>query len=342
MKNRNALWMVILLLISFLIGMWMENGSDSIYTTYLEPIMSFEIPIILVILVSVVLYQFYSSKINFYEQENTEFKQQVKDGSRALWKYFKDIGEIKVKEIILDVMESSLKKNEHILAIQIYEYSIRHLKEHTILYVTHKYSHVAEETDINALLQTYYKIPKELYDSYCDVKTLLKSQFFMEDDIIRVSQWCEEHLSVIQNKGIDDLKEEDSIRYALIEIILDIVSLVLEDDFTHEFPQDKIRRLNSLKRTGILKSVLVDDFYTFEYKGVSNKNGRKYLTKVIHDEQILNGVPHVILITMNADYLPTEPLEHDEFLFHIGEEFNETLQKELEIRYNEFKDTMNS
>lgn len=334
MKFNNISWFLIIIS-SFLIGIWLENGSNTFYEKYIAPIINFQLPLIIFIIIMSVFYRYYNDKILNFEHSIKEYEIQVKDGSRALWKYFKDIGEIKTKQIVEGVMGSFLKVNRHVLAIQIYEYSIRHLKDNTSLYVQHKYSKVSEETDINALLQTYYRIPKQLYDDYISALEILEASVLMQDGIEKVSNWCKEQIELITNASIDELTETDAIRYSLVEIILDIVSFKLDDNFSHDLSTEKLIRLNGLKRTGILKGITVKDFYTFEYTGKSNKNGRKYITKIIEDEEIFNGLPHIILITLNPDYLPEESEDHDKELRELGEGFYQLLKKELKIRYNE-------
>ena len=234
MSSSKSFWFLLIIFTSFLIGIWLENDSSIFYDNYVAPIINFKIPLIFTIVSAAAVYKYYDNKITNYESSIYNYEQQIKDGSRALWKYFKDIGEIKTKEIINDVMKRTLKGNENILAIQIYEYSFRHLRDNTSLYVEHKYSSVSAETDINALLQTHYRVPKDLYDDYTEALEILNGPVLMEEGIDSVTDWCKVQLETITDGSLEDLTEIDSIRYSLIEIILDILSFKLNDNFSHD------------------------------------------------------------------------------------------------------------
>jgi hypothetical protein len=330
----------IVIVVSFLIGIWLENGSSNFYKTYISPIINFKLPLILFLIIFAASYQYYRSRKEETDRLIENYETQVKDGSRALWKYFKDIGEMKIKEIVCDVMKEFIIKHEHVLAVQIYDYSIKHLKENTLFTVNHKYSYVSKDTDINALLQTYYRIPKDLYDDYIHAQIILEQTVLMQDGIDYVSSWCEKHLTHLENKEIKNLNEEDAITYALVEVLLDILSYKLNTNFSHSLDEEKLVKLNRLKRTGILKGIEMNQFYTFEYHGNSEKNGRKYMTKVINEQELLNGLPHIILITLNPDYLSQDEVKHNEELWKLGEELFQELQKELRVRYNNLKEVL--
>jgi len=340
---KKLLFFILGGLATFVLNLWFENASDSFYKKYVEPFFSksFDINIatlfiIIIGLTSLFIYLKNTKDIatKKLQSDIDSLEDQLKDGSRALWKYFKDISEVKNKQIIEEVMKDFISKEPNVLGIQIYEYSIKNYRNYRKVYVSHKYSEVPEDIDLNALITTSYQIEKNFFNSYKKVRGFLEGNYINAEKFLASIEFATQTIAEISNKLIADLTPEDAIKLIYAEIVLDLCKKVSNsgDDTNYEIIADieRLEHLKRLKRTGILKGIEIRGELVFENTSINYKNGRQYITKVIEDNEYLNKRDYIILITLN----PIEDEENQVFIDMINE-FNTELNNALKVRYNE-------
>lgn len=329
-------------LATFILNLWFENASESFYTKYVEPFFSKTFPVntamlflIILGLISIDSY-FRNIKNNHIRDLNNEIdnlKDQLKDGSRALWKYFKDISEVKNKEIIEGVMKDFISKEPNILGIQIYEYSIKNYRDYRKVYVSHKYSEVPEDIDLNALITTSYQIENTFFNKYKKIRGFLDKNYITTEEFLASVDFATETITEINNKELVDITPEDAIKLVYAEIVLDWCKKVSNsgDDTNYEIIDDpeRLEYLKRLKRTGILKGIEIRGELVFENTSINYKKGRQYITKVIEDNEYLYKRDYIIIITLN----PIE--EGNQVFIDMINEFNTELNNALKVRYNE-------
>lgn len=328
----------------FLLNLWFENASDTFYEKFINNFFSYKVSItvamlFLIVIATVSIWNFTlklkSDKIEKLQLEKISLEEQIQDGSRALWKYFKDINNLKTSQIIEDVMKDFIARHPNLLGIQIYEYSIKNFRNKRKIYVYHRFSEVADGIDLNAILKTEFEIENKLYKNYIKAKSNLESRHITEEMMDESLNFAITIIEDIQRKDLIDIDSIDSINLVYAELILDTIKHILGDNSNYISISDEARleKLKRVKRTGILRGIEMQSEYIYENRGRNFKNGRQYITKIIEDNEYLHKRDYLILMTLN----PIEDANNNLF-FDLINEFHSELDSSLKVRYNNEED----
>ncbi|SCC26233.1 hypothetical protein GA0061087_102244 [Priestia flexa] len=176
------------------------------------------------------------------------------------------------------------------------------------------------------MIQQYYEIDKNLYKNYHkSIRSFLANQqnFRPILDFIIDSKL---HLDSI---SVNDLTYKDSLIYSFMTDAYDLLLKYFPNTQMIYFETEKKERLEELnkkQRTGILRGIELELFYTFKYEGTGEKKGRQYITRPV----TFQNDPHMLLITVDPDLLPeTQELQNAQFE-ELMDEFESILSETIE------------
>lgn len=297
--------------IFLIMGLIFENAFNSeFYDNHIKPIIHFDIQLYVVILVSYVVLLFFQSydsqkklKISDYEQEILQYKQDLSQETKGLWKQFHDLNRFNQQEIIHRIMKAFVDNQNNVMAIQMYDYTFKEGNKSTDIKVTHQNGYVCEGETLNALLQENYSIPRRIFRRY---KVAIDT--IGRNNGIKLIKFINDYKMQLDAISYDDLKGKAnfSIIYSLMLVGVQTFfyyynNQLTYNNFTVDLLQDeqKDQILNNNKRTGVFRGILNRELvggenYIFFHTGDNTKKGRIYFTKGIK----INGNKCIFLVTL--------------------------------------------
>lgn len=325
---------IVVILIVFIINIWMENSSSEFYEKWIHPVLYYEIEFFLILLFGIVIYkaiqQYFKrqkEKVVSLENKINEYELDLKEETKSLWKSYADLNRFNQQETIKRVMKTLAESETSIIAVQLYQYSIKEANKETKIKVTYNDGYVTEGEVLNALLQEHYSIHASIYKSYKRAMTNIG-----RNNGISLLRFIESNINRIKNKTKEELSGniDFSIKFALVHLgVQSYIHYFTNGKSYSTYALDilndhsKEKMLNDNKRTGLLKGILNHelsngDSYIFFHLGDNNKKGRIYFTKGIK----INGKKIMFLITL---YNNLEEEELVRKVNEIGNTFEELL-----------------
>ncbi|TLS52773.1 hypothetical protein FE782_09115 [Paenibacillus antri] len=300
----KRLWPFILVffgsLVVFIIDFWVEKSDNAteFYSRWLAPTMDgSKIPLfgfILGLAVVGMLWRVYSE---FKNEEIKELRTKMQRQIEMLIMAHEQLSPYMRREILMDLFQTFVTLHPFVLGVQLYEYTKQHLKGKTIIKLNLIDGYVQEQTDANAVHQTYFKLDIGLYREFQDVyKRSFKRidsdeeavvsgsnspEGSVEVDDIPLIQFIQKYNHRLSVKP--DLDQNDTMEYALVELGIKLLSEIVGmhvELFLDPTKKDKLLSLK--KRTGFLQAILAEIPLTFEHDKSNEKADRQYVACPIH------------------------------------------------------------
>lgn len=241
-------------------------------------------------------------EINRLDDELNHAKQSLEHESSLLLSRYSDLAKFKKNDILFEVMKRFTDKNSILHSAQIYKYTVKKHKEKTIIKVQFNSGYATEGIDINAIMQAYYELPNKDFEVISKVVNLHQSlendtnkqvdegdaqKIFEEIDRLAFP-YMKSILKELKRKDVSTWNENDVILYSVLKMLIEL--LFVDDDENaklieqiFKFDEEKVN-FEKLRRTGILDSILRQDYSIFKHQGASNKQGRVYISRCIEFE----------------------------------------------------------
>lgn len=315
----------------FVINIWIEKSDEVelLFRNFLGPLLDVpKLSIVYTILIGVLIIAIYSDVIRKYEDD-------INKQSMAMIKTNKELGLLKARKGLLDIMEVFVKSEPHVYAVQLYNFKIKHYLSDTKIKVQYIDGYVEEEIDLNAMAQTYFTIDKRIYKEY----THALKQLELAADFVPIVRFIQTYNRMLANKSLGDITRKDLMTLSFLElsdVILEKMFGVKTGRTLDPTIEEKIKEQGGKIRTGILKGILSfkSRFFLFEYSGTGSKRRRLYLTRYIN----IKGEDHVFLITLDQDVLNEENSE--ELLDKIQDRFYNEVNKSFNLEYDTSNDSV--
>ncbi|MBN2908158.1 hypothetical protein JQC72_01290 [Polycladomyces sp. WAk] len=298
---------------AFLINLWTENDSQTLYDRYFAFIFKWKLPIIIVALL-------FSSFYIYFREQIREYKEDLADNARMLLQAYDELKDFKWRARLLHAMKRFTQNEPYVLAVQLYEYTVKRERRKVVFKINHLDGYVWENIDLNAMVQAYYEVDARLFQQFEQAVRAFEADFL--DPLLDFIQQYQPEI-----EGKDDIDDRTAIRYAFVQLALDLLETKINFDLFVD-PETR-RKINTRKRTGILRGIMMKDrFYTFLHDGNSDKQGRVYLTKTIR----IKGGNYVFLLTLSPDILEEE--NHAEHFEKLSQAFAQEMHQAEQITYN--------
>lgn len=305
-------WVLVALILTvhpIVMDLWLEHGSDKAYAA-IEwiydlklPLISLLIPVIFFVFATVFIYR-------KMEQDRTKYEEVVNEQGQILIQKYHELREYQFKQVLSIALESFCKKHTEITAAQIYSYSKTSRSKSITVKVNYIDGFVKDHTTLNGMIQQYYEIDKKLYKNYHkSIRSFLDNQ----QKFIPILDFIIESKSHLDSIQVNDLTYKDSLIYSFMTDAYDLLLKHFPNTQMIYFETEKKERLEELnkkQRTGILRGIELELFYTFKYEGTGEKKGRQYITRPV----TFQNDPHMLLITIDPDLLPeSQELQNAQF-----------------------------
>ncbi|WP_126429931.1 hypothetical protein [Brevibacillus marinus] len=330
-KNHNrlktylivfAIFQLAFLLFSLLGDIYIEHGPSTFFQGVIRFI-NFPVPLFICLIIAVLCVACIFYMFQYQQGRIAEYEEEAKDNARTLMNSYRQLNEMSLKRDLRDVMKKFTKNEPYVWAVQLYESSIKMLKQDgknkTMVQINHVEGFVTEGVNLNALLQQYYVFDADVYKEF-----QLAQYRLAQNDLDFILKFIHKYRQYLSLK-VDAYTTHDSIIYAFLRLSVEILesSGLIGKHTAFFLDPDQKRKLVQLERTGILRGMQVDHFYTFEHQGDGDKKGRLYITK----PATIKGIPHIFLLTVNPDILYEEQSKYQ--LTQLTKDFNELLTNDL-------------
>ena len=148
-------------LVKLVFDFWMENGSGCLYKWFEIHLPSAFTNLLYFSFIVLMFLFIYTTMRSYYLREIEIRDEKLKDEARIIWERYSDLYRYKTNDVIQKVMDQFLQNEPYVLAVQLYEYSIKYIEQEVVFKITHRYGRVNEGIDINAMSQTYYRVDKK-------------------------------------------------------------------------------------------------------------------------------------------------------------------------------------
>lgn len=299
------------------------------------------------------------NEIERLNKELTETKKDLKSEAGLLLTRYSDLTKFKIKDVLQENLRKFIESKYSIESAQLYKYTYIPEKNNIIIKVEYSGGHVKENVNINSIMQSYYSVPNYILEKINIIVNLYKK---LEDDELdgyeiveefaysifdTIDNYSQEIINDVKERLIenylDEFEDKDADLYAILRTV---ISMLYEDEndtesntddsknfkiiteLSQEIAGQKIeidleKELKLRKRTGILESILRQGYAIFQHEGLSEKNGRAYISKCIS----LNGEKYVLLMTSNPTI--SKDFNWEQKLLNLCCELEENLKNNL-------------
>lgn len=195
-----------------------------------------------------------------------------------------------------DVLYGFVKNNTLVESAQIYQYSIKRIKNNVIIKVTYDSGYAYEGIDINNIAQTYYEFD---YLDYNRLKDMIKTWKELSMDEIGSNRekdvlinFVVEEINDLFKKYYNDLNNLTDVscinskhftQYRILTLLIRLARRYSTTKIDGRILSSKNNEIEEYlingKRTGIVNSILLEDTFMFKYTRNSHKkNGRAYIS----------------------------------------------------------------
>lgn len=271
----------------------------------------------------------YKNNLTKLETINTELQERIDTETKDLYSKFFELIDYKNSHNIKYSMEEYIKLEPFVMGVQIYTYSLKNRILFTTvrpqqimeLKINHLESVVAEQEDLNAIVQSYERIN---YWLFRDLEKTLKSNNEQEYKKF-IEKYTKKLKKQIDKRQVDKISNNDVMMFNCIIIASERLFELLNENESLDLSLNKIslvgiptERLYSYRRTGIVRLILNGEFsgslsdntyYAFRNRNYkadnyihNSKEKRVYLGRTF----IYNKKKHLILFTVNHEILKEE------------------------------------
>lgn len=289
-----------LLILPFFIDMWIENNAGNTkFWPHLESILDYEIKLLHVIVILIVLIYFIIYIILAYQTARKEFEYESQNQAAILLSKNSALRKFELQKSIQIIMKNFVRSQPLVLAAQLYKYEALSKFNKIEYKVTYYDGYVEEQTNMNGLLQHYFNIDKKLYKRYTNSVSRIRKN----SDDEKIADFLIEKVDYFNGKTKNSITEADTMSFATMIDAYAILSDIHPDIENISINAGKIAKLENYikkhKRLSIFRGILVDGFYTSNYQGSGDKEGRLYATTTI----IINNEKMLLLIAIDSDLL---------------------------------------
>ncbi|QWU16796.1 hypothetical protein SAMN04487895_11189 [Paenibacillus sophorae] len=301
------------------------NASE-FFTKWVKPVFdTWRLPVVVYLFLTIGLIQFFRDRIGKLENEsNEELSLYIK--ANRHYSNFRRL------ELLQSVIRKFVEHQESVDAVQMYKYEIKKRINEIIVKVKHVDGFVYEGVELNALGQIYFHVERDLYRDFMNAKAYLERH----NDASKLISFVRTHRLRINGVNPEDVGEKEATDFAILQLAVDLIEEWFQEVFNtteslnlFNLSQEMFIKLNEVKRTGILRAVLLkNDYYRFSHYGSGEKQGRLYIGRHI----LLGGINHCFLITLGHGIFDEENAL--ELLAEVQNEFIDEVQSNFGMMYN--------
>lgn len=298
----NPISPITLLFISILFNTLFTNNEDlPKYLSFVSNLkVDYIINIIIIWFAMAIIYSYlvkrkkdFLKKIEELEKRLDSKDRQIENNSSIFYNKFADLSSFTQKQKMYNLLKEFVNNNSIVQSAQIYNYTTKlNAKNNYQIKIKFIESYSYQDVEINAILQSYYLIPKYILNEFISIIELLhqlKEDKFASEEIFdclyekfeqKIDNLLGKLLSKLNKlKTVSQCNEYYALLYRISLILINILYYESGLDIINILKNQEIENtLKSLKRTGILGSILLEDTYFFRHTGKSTKNGRIYTT----------------------------------------------------------------
>lgn len=298
------------------------------------------------------------NSINQLSKELSNLQRLREHDAGVLLSKYDELSKFRYHSMLNEIAKKFTLRNSTVQTTQIYKYSIKTYKNSIVIKIAYQCGYACEKVDTNAIVQTYYRISNKRYREIIRIIDLWKKisiyEINDEDDIetleklvSKFEKFCDIQIGkIIKNlkRKIFKNKEFNDYDATMYGILIMLINMLFSLDYTYNetlnstsivlsdiLGKSMDKKLSSMKRTGILCSILLKDAYMYKHKRQNGKNGRIYIWNNIE----LNKEQYVISMSLP----PKEFVSHYEGQFwnkHI-EDLKNDLNSLLKLEFEEEK-----
>lgn len=303
------------LILAGIIGLWSEARGGDWFASLDQKVGPFQVTVTdLIFSLAMLLYLptvvtlFYRSIIVEKDVEIKEKNRELQEAGKELLIQFKDYVAFKDQHSMFHAMKQYVEREPYVLAVQMYSFGIKHSLLNTRVKIAYKEGYVTEAEDINAIIQEYTMIPRDVMRRF--ERGLHAFQQGSPLELLSFIKYCVDQLSKLSQPKI---KPNHAVIYTLLNLAVKKVfypSTLLADT---RVPEVQHLDFSKYRRTGVLRAILdtygsgdrtfsTEDFHLFVHDGNERdhrKAGRIYFAKYAPTKQ----GNHILLIVVNPDIL---------------------------------------
>lgn len=318
---------VIAITVVALLQVWGEHSkvAEAFFEKIVEPFFDkVSLPIVYTVILLLAVRQYFGNRVN-------DLEAQKKNEMELLIQSHRQLAAYRRSDLFRSFATAFVDRENAVQAVQLYKYTLKKKAGLVEIKVEYVDGNVHEGIGLNAMVQNYFYLHKGMYKEFC----LAKGAFDKYDRVTELLDFIRKYRSDFIDLLPEDVTEEHSTQFAMVQLAVDIV----EEWFIEHYysvpnvglnnldPRTSIR-LNEVKRTGILRTILLQNsYYRFFHNGPGEKNGRLYLSRYV----FLWDVHHVFMITLDPDVLEEDSSQ--EILTELQERFILGLQNSLSLVY---------
>lgn len=297
-------------------------------------------------------------KIDALNAANEEKARQLEVSSGIILHKYGDFGAFKRQQMFLEAMKIVVDNNQQINSAQLYTYTIlpggsnrqtRRIRLNGLI------GYAKENVIVNNILQTYYNIKswEQIQSIVNDWKLSADDQRSTREQKRAYDSFCNESIKLfshihneLRNKGKNTsytLTEEDFSSYRILLLLyqmmnfdqsINTIQYLLSGDKDSKEEREVLQKfeekLYNGKRTGILGSIILDNFFVFRHdrKGSSTKSGRLYISIPL---QVLKQ-NYCVLFVINEDLEYVKDIEN--IYYKLKDQFVELIEDFLNKKNN--------
>ncbi|WP_150270958.1 hypothetical protein [Paenibacillus tepidiphilus] len=213
-----------------------------------------------------------SIMVRIYNGSIANLQEQVEDEKRLLAILNEEQKPLQLRYLLSRTAQTFVETNPYAIAVQLFHYEIIIRKNETRIMVKNIGEYSREGENVNIFSQHYYYVPTKLYRMLLTAQNALKN-----GNTIPTIQLANRMKTSLQDKSVSRYKESDAINFAFYKIALAMWGIHLGVEIDLDLPDNKVQRLESLLRSGILIAILINfTYYVFSNHGFDEKKDRVY------------------------------------------------------------------
>lgn len=320
----NVLFMLLLLILDRIMDYFINadtSDAEGFFQKCIKPILNYQLPVITIVTIFIIIMAINEAlkvslkeEISSLKEEIKEYREITKDKSLDLLINLKDMQRIHKQDKLREFIKNYTKSNPYVVAVQIYQFNYKHTILNTVYKVNYVDGYVRDDEEVNAISQIFYRVSrtvtKQFYNAYKE---------YIDNNYTKLNKFVTSQLKKLNSKKIEDISDEDCIVYSLVIYSIQLLSENGEEIISTIYDPNKEELLNNKKRTGILRGIIHNDFYKFNYTGNDDiKKDRLYVTFC----KEINYVDYLFLITFSPE-INTNNQDEEMFISDSVNQFQE-------------------
>lgn len=322
----STITVFLIILIPLILDIWVENMSGDFWEKYLRNAYIYKLPIWILIIIILIISNIISILVKKRIEESNKRVEQVeiekhnltqkfdeltKSQSTTLLRKYEELRYFETQKSLNNILTKYVKNHTYLSAAQIYKYekSIDTANSKMMFKLYSPIGHVKEKLDLNGMIQAYYYIDLELYNTYRRISIIyslnthnstqltLKEDKAITDAIIFLQA-----ISIKIEKANRDVSRldddlfweyhlfKDVYKHLVEKLSIEISSLTITEELENAISNYKIKRSN------ILLGNLYNAYYKASYTG--NNHSKRGRTYEMHNFNFL-GEKYILLLTFD-------------------------------------------